>query len=84
LCQPHRSRFLPHDSASTISTSPPQKDDNQLEITLAAVEQGADGKLVLTTTDGAIWRQAERMIRVLPYGNEDSQELQRTSKGGCG
>jgi hypothetical protein len=45
----------------------PRKDDNQLEITLAAVEQGGD-----------------TLIRVLLYGNEDSQGLQRTSKGGCG
>lgn len=31
----------------------------QLEVTLASVRQGGNGKLVLTTTDGAVWQQVE-------------------------
>jgi len=33
--------------------------DPELEVTLATVKEGGDGKLVLTTTDGAVWRQVE-------------------------
>ena len=34
-------------------------DGAQVEVTLASVHQGGDGKLVLTTTEGAVWRQSE-------------------------
>jgi hypothetical protein len=37
----------------------PADTSDQLEVTLAAVKEGGDGRLVLTTTDGAIWRQVE-------------------------
>ena len=33
--------------------------ENQLEVTLATVAKSADGKLTLSTTDGAVWRQVE-------------------------
>ena len=41
------------------TTDAASRHDEQLEVTLASVDQGGDGKLVLTTTDGAVWRQAE-------------------------
>jgi hypothetical protein len=64
------------------SAPPPRKDDNQLEITLAAVERGGDGKLVLTTTDGAIWRQAERIV-IFPLPQQGQTiAITKTSFGG--
>jgi hypothetical protein len=60
----------------------PRKDDNQLEITLASVEQGGDGKLVLTTTDGAIWRQAERIVIFPPPQQGQTIAITKTSFGG--
>ena len=60
---------------------PPQKDDNQLEITLTAVEQGGDGKLVLTTTEGAIWRQVERMAIFPPPQQGQTITISKTSFG---
>ena len=62
--------------------SPPQKDDNQLEVTLAAVEQGGDGKLVLTTTDGATWRQVERIVIFPPPQQGQTITISKTSFGG--
>ena len=60
----------------------PQKDDNQLEITLAAVEQGGDGKLVLTTTEGAIWREVERVV-IFPLPRQGQTiTITKTSFGG--
>jgi hypothetical protein len=68
-------------TAKPIS-SPPQKDDNQLDVTLAAVEQGGDGKLVLTTTEGAIWRQAERIV-IFPLPRQGQTiTISKTSFGG--
>ena len=61
---------------------PPRKDDNQHEVTLAAVEQGGDGKLVLTTMDGAIWRQAERIVIFPPPQQGQTIAITKTSFGG--
>jgi hypothetical protein len=44
--------------ANASEPAPPRAAD-QLEVTLATVKEGRDGKLTLTTTDGAIWRQVE-------------------------
>jgi hypothetical protein len=61
---------------------PPQKDANQLDVTLAAVEQGGDGKLVLTTTEGAIWRQVERIV-IFPLPRQGQTiTISKTSFGG--
>jgi hypothetical protein len=68
--------------ASANSASPPQKDDNQLEVTLAAVEQDGDGKLVLTATEGAIWHQAERIVIFPPPKQGQTITISRTSFGG--
>jgi hypothetical protein len=77
-----RKRLGQQTGASTNSASPPQKDDNQHEVTLAAVEQGGDGKLVLTTTDGAIWRQAERIVIFPPPQQGQTIAITKTSFGG--
>jgi hypothetical protein len=52
----------PAPASAAAPTPPPKKEEKQpehLEVTLAKVQQGGDGKLTLTTTDGAIWHQVE-------------------------
>lgn len=44
----------------TNTSEPPAPGvDDRLQVSLASVKEGRDGKLTLTTTDGAIWRQVE-------------------------
>jgi hypothetical protein len=50
-------------AAPSPSDAPAQpKSEDKLEVTLAAVKESHDGKLVLTTTDGAIWKQVETQV----------------------
>jgi len=59
----HRERF----GLQPPTTPKPSPAEARLEVTLASVQQSGDGKLVLTTTDGAIWRQVEsEAIRPAP------------------
>ena len=46
-------------SAPAPASAPKKEQAEHLEVTLAKVEQGGDGKLVLTTSDGAVWHQVE-------------------------
>jgi hypothetical protein len=45
--------------AAAAAPAPKKEQAEHLEVTLAKVEQGGDGKLVLTTSDGAVWHQVE-------------------------
>jgi hypothetical protein len=58
----------PEPAPAAEGSSPKNKNKNEnLEVTLAKVEQAGDGKLVLTTTDGAVWRQVESVtVRPMP------------------
>jgi len=56
--------------------------DDRAQATLAAVAAGADGKLVLTTTDGAVWHQVEsNAVRPAPTQGQ-ILTIERTSFGG--
>jgi hypothetical protein len=56
--------------------------DRQQQVTLARVDQAGDGKLLLTTTDGAIWKQLESApIRPLPAGGQ-AMTIEKVSLGG--
>jgi hypothetical protein len=46
-------------AASAPAAAEKKAEPEHLEVTLAKVEQGGDGKLVLTTADGAVWHQVE-------------------------
>lgn len=49
------------------STTPGAAKKDRVEVTLASVEDPGNGKLILTTTDGAVWRQVEsQAIRPMP------------------
>jgi len=65
-----------------VPEAPKRPSDDQLQVTLAAVAQGGDGKLVLTTTDGAMWRQVESTaVRPTPAQGQ-LMTIERTSFGG--
>jgi hypothetical protein len=60
----------------------PSPGESKLQVTLANVEQRGDGKLVLTTTDGAVWRQVESEdIRPMPAQGQ-TMTIARKSLGG--
>lgn len=60
----------------------PKEADEATEVTLASVEQGGDGKLVLTTTEGAVWHQVESdSIRPVPSQGQ-TMKIAKTSFGG--
>ena len=63
------------------SVAKPPSDD-RVQVTLATVAPGADGKLVLTTTEGAVWRQVEsNTVRPTPAQGQ-TLTIERTSFGG--
>ena len=60
----------------------PTPSESKLEVTLANVTQAGDGKLVMTTTDGATWRQVEsEPIRPQPTQGQ-TMTIARKSLGG--
>jgi hypothetical protein len=62
-------------------TSKP-REAGRLDVTLASVDQGGDGKLVLTTTDGAVWLQVESDPVRLPPSRGQTMVIERTLFGG--
>ena len=71
-------------STSADSPAPPPKkaQSEHLEVTLAKVDQGGDGKLVLTTTDGAVWHQVESdAVRQVPAQGQ-TMKIEARSLGG--
>jgi hypothetical protein len=70
------------EQAATATAAAKRPSDAQLQVTLAAVAPGADGKLVLTTTEGAVWRQVESdVVRPTPAQGQ-AMTIERTSFGG--
>jgi hypothetical protein len=59
-----------------------EKSDAPVQVTLASVVTGDDGKLVLTTTEGAVWRQVESTpVRPVPAQGK-VMTIERSSFGG--
>jgi hypothetical protein len=59
-----------------------RQEDEKLEVTLAAVEKSGDGKLMLTTTENAVWRQVESdAVRPMPEQGQ-TLTIEKTSFGG--
>jgi hypothetical protein len=59
-----------------------KSNNDQIHVTLAHVVQTGNGKLVLTTTDGAVWRQVEDVpVRLLPREGQ-TMTIAKTSMGG--
>jgi len=74
---------LPPAPTSAASAAPEKKDPGEhLEVTLAKVDHAGDGKLVLTTTDGAVWHQVESdAVRQVPKQGE-VMKIEARSLGG--
>ncbi len=73
----------PAASSPDASDAPTQqKPEDKLEVTLAAVKESGNGRLVLTTTDGAIWKQVEsKTVHPTPVQG-GSMTISKTSFGG--
>jgi hypothetical protein len=68
---------------TTASDAPTQqKPEDKVEVTLAAVKESGDGKLVLTTTDGAIWKQVETQVVQPTPVQGGSMTITKTILGG--
>jgi hypothetical protein len=69
-------------TAPSAAPAPKKETKEHLEVTLAKVEQGGDGKLVLTTADGAVWHQVESgALAQLPKQGE-AMKIEARSLGG--
>jgi hypothetical protein len=72
----------PQATAQAAASEAKRPSDDQARVTLATVAPGADGKLVLTTTDGAVWRQVEsNAVRPTPAQGQ-TMTIERTRFGG--
>jgi hypothetical protein len=72
----------PEQASAAGSPQPHEHGDDQLVVTLAQVDQGGDGKLALTTTESAVWRQVESTaVRPIPVPGQ-TMAIARTSFGG--
>lgn len=54
----------------------------RVEVTLASVDQALDGKLLLTTTEGAVWRQTESETLHPPPEQGQSMKIDTAHFGG--
>jgi hypothetical protein len=60
----------------------PPESEKHAQVVLAKVEQGVDGRLLLTTTDGAKWQQLETgPLHKLP-AQGDAMSIDKTTFGG--
>ncbi len=79
--EPLATASAPPMAAPAASAGPAPKSEN-LEVTLAKVDHSGDGKLVLTTTDGAVWHQVESdAVRQIPKQGE-VMKIEARSLGG--
>ena len=68
--------------ARSAAAAPPKNEREQVEVTLAKVVQGGDGKLTLITSDGAVWHQVESgQLRQVPKQG-DTMMIEAKTLGG--
>ncbi|HTB69040.1 MAG TPA: hypothetical protein VK727_22660 [Steroidobacteraceae bacterium] len=70
----------PTAAAATPSAKPAPEDP--IQVTLAGVKRGADGTLLLNTTEGAVWRQIEPAALHPDPVAGDTLTIKRTVFGG--
>lgn len=64
------------------ATPPPESPPDRVEVEIASVARSPDGKLVITTIDGAVWRQTESLTNYrLPAAGE-RMTIRRGALGG--
>lgn len=78
---PAASAKSPSAPAPAAATAPPAQPD-RLEVELAKVEKALDGRLVVTTTDGAVWLQTESVEMPQPPMKGDHMTIRKGSMGG--
>ena len=71
----------PKNVAPAAPPAPPAQPD-RLEVELAKVEKAVDGNLFVTTTDGAVWLQAESVQMPQPPVAGDHMSIRKGSLGG--
>jgi hypothetical protein len=75
----------PASTAASPATSAPGStttEPDRLEVELAKVEKAANGRLFVTTTDGAVWLQAETVDMPQPPMKGDHMTIRKGSMGG--
>ncbi len=69
-------------AAATVAAAPAASDPKRMEVTLARVEVAKDGRLTLTTSEGAVWRELEN-DPISPRPREgDALTIEKTAFGG--
>jgi hypothetical protein len=73
-------------SPETVAPSPatvaPATQPDRIEVELAAVEKAVNGRLFVTTTDGAVWLQTESVEMPQPPVAGDRMSIRKGSMGG--
>jgi hypothetical protein len=64
-----------------VASAPPPQPD-QLEVELAKVEKAVNGRLFVTTTEGAVWLQSESVDMPQPPVAGDRMTIRKGSLGG--
>jgi hypothetical protein len=67
---------------TAANTSAPSAQPDRLEVELAKVGKAANGRLFVTTTDGAVWLQAESVEMPQPPVAGDRMTIRKGSMGG--
>jgi hypothetical protein len=67
---------------SAANTAAPPAQADHLEVELAKVEKAVDGNLFVTTSDGAVWLQAESVQMPQPPMAGDHMTIRKGSLGG--
>jgi hypothetical protein len=68
--------------ASGATAAAPAGQPDRLEVELAKVEKAVDGKIFVTTTDGAVWLQNETVDMPQPPVAGDRMSIRKGSLGG--
>jgi len=72
----------PATAAPSGSASPPPPQPDRLEVDLAKVEKAVNGRIFVTTTDGAVWLQTESVEMPQPPLAGDRMSIRKGSMGG--
>lgn len=73
---------VPSPTASAAPAPAAQEPPDRLGIQIASVQKALDGKLLITTTEGAVWRQSESVEMPQPPAAGDHMMIRKGSLGG--
>jgi len=78
---PSAARSASTSASAPAPTAPPAQPD-RLDVELAKVEKAVSGRIFVTTTDGAVWLQAESVEMPQPPVAGDRMSIRKGSMGG--